>query len=131
MATTTREVVRVRISRSRQGCGHRRRLVVLRLREVLASVRVIVRRSHNTVLTDILRLVADDPDVPPTALATRANVPYDRLGRYVDELRRLRLVHDEAPLRLTTRGAQLLVDHERWREALHMAGLSGEPHDLP
>ena len=131
MARTTRGVVRVRILRSRQGCGLRRRIFGLRLREVLASVRVIVRRSHNTVLTDILRLVADGPDVPPTALATRANVPYDRLGRYVDELRRLRLLNAEAPLRLTSRGAQLLVDHERWREALHMAGLSGDAHDLP
>lgn len=82
-----------------------------------------LRRSHESVLADVLGALAADPTPPLTAVATRTNVPYDRLHAYVAELRGLQLLEATEPPKLTHAGFQLLAERHRWQNALHDAGL--------
>lgn len=88
------------------------------------------RREYIEVLGDIVRAVdhlARDPDrsVLPTHVARRANVPYDRLQDYLEELHELGLVaepEDQPGPALTPKGQAFLDDYRSWLEAQKQYG---------
>lgn len=92
-----------------------------------------MRREHGSVVCDVIDAIdrAEGREDPPrlTHLAVDANIPHDRLLRYLRELRNLGLVGpDEAP-RLTPRGRQMLQHYRHWLRAQAEFGLVGGEAD--
>jgi len=65
------------------------------------------------------------PNARVTNVATRANVAYDRLQEYLDELARSGLVTQDKMPRLTEKGKEFLRLYRQWREVLGRFGLDG------
>lgn len=89
------------------------------------------RRERWGVIADILSAVeqetSDGRPVGPTLIATRANIPYDRLKGYLDELREKRLLEDDPNPRLTPSGREFLRQHRQWAEVLARYGFGKDP----
>lgn len=87
-----------------------------------------MRREHESIAVDVLDALArylDESQGPfhITVLATRANLPHDRLRGYLDELATLGLVeHDRTP-RLTVKGRQFLECYHAWVRVQKIYGL--------
>ena len=65
-----------------------------------------MRREHESIAVDVLDALARYLDEAPgpfhiTVLASRANLPHDRLRNYLDELTALGLVEQDRTPRLT------------------------------
>jgi predicted transcriptional regulator len=78
-----------------------------------------MRREHASILTDVLDALDtchnEQPhDLHITQLATRANLPHDRLKGYLAELVRVGLLYDGWPATLTPRGQQFLLCYHSW-----------------
>lgn len=58
-----------------------------------------------------------------TNVATRANLPYDRLLAYLEELATAELVTRDRMPRLTDRGRDFLRQYRQWMEVLNRFGL--------
>lgn len=89
-----------------------------------------MRRERLTVITDVLSALVEESsrrsDVRLTTVAARANIAYDRLQRYLDELQAGGLVtipSDGIP-RVTERGRELLRHSRAWSSVLSQYGLS-------
>lgn len=86
------------------------------------------RRDRWDIVAAVLggfELERDEPVVRITRIAAHANLPFDRLQLYVDELRRLGLLAGDPP-RITARGQAFLADHRHWLEALAKYGFADD-----
>lgn len=85
------------------------------------------RRERYAILGDILDAVARVADQAGngggiTAVATRANLPHDRLTPYIAELRAAGLVEGET-FALTPDGRAFLAKYRAWRRVIDRFGL--------
>lgn len=60
-----------------------------------------------------------------TRVAAHANLPFDRLRTYLDELAAAGLLADDPPT-LTPKGREFLVEYRRWSRVLGAFGLDEE-----
>ena len=49
--------------------------------------------------------------VKPTRVQQKCNISYDKFSKYVDELRKRKLITHDSSLCITDKGKQLLVDY--------------------
>lgn len=82
-----------------------------------------MRRERWAILAETLvalqQLRAERGDAAAmSAIASRANVPYDRLVSYLGELESHGLVKAGRPPELTNSGEEFLKEFERWRATL-------------
>ena len=94
------------------------------------------RRERWSILADVLRAIADKTreshDASIKSVTLRANLPYDRLMLYLDELRANGLVEGDRRLRLTEKGHEFLREYYAWRRVLQRFGMRlPEPHEAP
>lgn len=87
-----------------------------------------MRREHESIAVDVLDALARYLDEAPgpfhiTVLATRANLPHDRLRGYLDELAALGLVEQDRSPRLTVKGRQFLECYHAWVRVQKIYGL--------
>ena len=86
------------------------------------------RRERWTIYGAILQSIdehqrAAGPDARVTHVAMRANVPYDRLMTYLDELAGAGLVTRDRMPQITSEGRVFLEHYVRWKEILGRYGL--------
>lgn len=73
------------------------------------------RRNKLEIFNDILTGINDETtngEVKPTRIAHIANMSYDKLAKYLDELKEKHLIIN-SPLVLTEKGKKFLQDYER------------------
>jgi predicted transcriptional regulator len=85
------------------------------------------RREHALILGDILdaldRMHRDGGRMSLAGLASRANLPHDRLKVYLDELRARAMVGPEPLPTLTARGQQFLECYQGWIRIQRLYGI--------
>ncbi len=86
----------------------------------------ILRRDKLKIYGDLLRVLDSESKTGRIVLSkvqVRINVPFDRLKKYISDLRDLGLIEDET-LTLTKKGKQYLMEYERVLEFMKRMGLT-------
>jgi predicted transcriptional regulator len=87
----------------------------------------ISRRDKLKIYGDLL-LVLDDESrnekIVLTRVQVRINVPFDRLKKYINDLKDLGLIEDETSLKLTDKGKQFLKEYEMVLDFMNRMGLA-------
>lgn len=83
------------------------------------------RRERAAIFGAILAAVeeASAAGRPVSSVATKANLPYDRMSAYLRELEAAGLVHRDGPPVLTPQGREMLESYRRWNQMLERFGL--------
>ena len=84
------------------------------------------RRDKLKIYGDLLSILNEmsGEKVVLTRVQLRINVPFDRLKKYVAELKELGLIRDESSLRLTAKGKQYLKEYEAVLDFMTRMGLT-------
>jgi predicted transcriptional regulator len=59
-----------------------------------------------------------------TQIQVKINVPFDRLKKYIKDLKDLGLIEDEASLKLTEKGMEYLSEYEKILDFMKRMGLA-------
>ena len=73
------------------------------------------RRTKLEIFNDILIVIKEESlygEAKPTKVQQKCNISYDKFSRYIDELRKRKLVTKNS-LSITDRGKQLLKDYRK------------------
>lgn len=85
------------------------------------------RREHALILGDVLdsldRIARQGGRASLAGLASRANLPHDRLKGYLEELRSHDMVGAEPLPKLTPKGAQFLECYQGWIRVQELYGI--------
>ena len=87
----------------------------------------ISRRDKLKIYGDLLLVLNDESKndkIVLTRVQVRLNVPFDRLKKYLSELKDLNLIEDEASLKLSEKGKQYLREYEAVLDFIKRMGLS-------
>ncbi len=87
----------------------------------------ISRRDKLKIYGDLLAVLNDESKndkIVLTRVQVRINVPFDRLKKYLSELKDLNLIEDEASLKLSEKGKQYLREYEAVLDFINRMGLS-------
>ncbi len=87
----------------------------------------ISRRDKLKIYGDLLAVINDESKndkIVLTRVQVRINVPFDRLKKYLSELKDLNLIEDEASLKLSEKGKQYLREYESVLDFINRMGLS-------
>ncbi len=90
-------------------------------------MRRLPRRDKLKIYGDLLTILygeARAEKVVLTRVQLKTNVPFDRLKVYLTELKKLGLIVDEPPLRLTEKGKQYIKEYEAVLDFMKHMGLS-------
>jgi len=87
----------------------------------------ISRRDKLKIYGDLLLVLNDESKndkIVLTRVQVRINVPFDRLKKYLSELKDLNLLEDETSLKLSEKGKQYLREYEAVLDFIKRMGLS-------
>jgi predicted transcriptional regulator len=87
----------------------------------------IPRRDKLKIYGDLLKVLNDESKnekIVLTWVQTKINVPFDRLKKYISDLKELDLIEDEYTLILTEKGKQFLREYESVIEFMKRIGLT-------
>ncbi len=87
----------------------------------------ISRRDRLKIYADLLAVLNDEASNDRTVLIrvqVRMNVPFDRLKKYISELKKLGLIEGDISLRLTEKGKQYLREYEKVLDFIKRMGLT-------
>jgi predicted transcriptional regulator len=87
------------------------------------------RRDKLKIYGDLLRVFLDEgrnEKVMLSKVQAHANVPFDRLKKYISDLFTLGLIEDETSLKLTNKGKQYLKEYELVIDFMERMGLRYE-----
>ncbi len=87
----------------------------------------ISRRDKLKIYGDLLLVLNDESKndkIVLTRVQVRINVPFDRLKKYLSELKDLNLIEDETSLKLSEKGKQYLREYEAVLDFINRMGLS-------
>jgi len=87
----------------------------------------ISRRDRLKIYGDLLLVLNDESKndkIVLTKVQVRINVPFDRLKKYLFELKELGLIEDESSLRLSKKGKQYLREYEEVLDFMKRMGLT-------
>jgi predicted transcriptional regulator len=90
-------------------------------------MRKIPRRDRLKIYGDLLATLSAEPNserIVLTKIQLKINVPFDRLKKYIKELKSLDLIEDENTLKLTEKGRQYLDEYEAVLEFMKRMGLT-------
>ncbi len=86
-----------------------------------------LRRDRITILGELLLVLNDESKndrIVLTRVQMKINVSYDRLKKYIGDLKDLGLIDDETSLRLTEKGKQYLKEYENVLTFIKHMGLA-------
>ena len=86
----------------------------------------ISRRDKLKIYGDLLLVLNDESKndrIVLTRVQVRINVPFDRLKKYISELKDLDLLEDETSLKLSEKGKQYLREYEAVIDFIKRMGL--------
>lgn len=87
----------------------------------------ISRRDKLKIYGDLLTVLNDESKndrIVLTRVQVRINVPFDRLKKYISELKDLGLINDETSLELSEKGKQYLREYEKILDFMKRMGLT-------
>jgi predicted transcriptional regulator len=87
----------------------------------------ISRRDKLKIYGDLLTVLNDESKsdrIVLTRVQVRINVPFDRLKKYITELKDLGLINDETSLELSEKGKQYLREYEKILDFMKRMGLT-------
>jgi predicted transcriptional regulator len=87
----------------------------------------ISRRDKLKIYGDLLTVLNDESKndrIVLTRVQVRINVPFDRLKKYISELKDLGLINDETSLELSEKGKQYLREYEKILDFMKRMGLA-------
>ena len=87
----------------------------------------ISRRDKLKIYGDLLLVLNDESKndrIVLTRVQVKINVPFDRLKKYISELKDLDLLEDETSLKLSEKGRQYLREYEAVIDFIKRMGLS-------
>lgn len=87
----------------------------------------ISRRDKLKIYGDLLTVLNDKPKndrIVLTRVQVRINVPFDRLKKYISELKDLGLINDETSLELSEKGRQYLREYGKILDFMNRMGLA-------
>jgi predicted transcriptional regulator len=87
----------------------------------------ISRRDKLKIYGDLLTVLNDESKndrIVLTRVQVRLNVPFDRLKKYISELKDLGLINDETSLELSEKGKQYLREYEKILDFMKRMGLA-------
>jgi predicted transcriptional regulator len=87
----------------------------------------ISRRDKLKIYGDLLTVLNDESKsdrIILTRVQMRINVPFDRLKKYISELKDLGLINDETSLELSEKGKQYLREYEKILDFMKRMGLT-------
>jgi predicted transcriptional regulator len=87
----------------------------------------IPRRDKFKIYSDLLRALscqAKAETIVLTHIQIQINVPFDRLRKYISDLKELGLIEDEESLKLTEKGKQYIKDYDGVLEFMKRMGLT-------
>ncbi len=87
----------------------------------------ISRRDKLKIYGDLLSVLKDkanNENIVLTQVQVRINVPFDRLKKYISEIKELGLIQDETTLVLTEKGKQYLSEYESVLEFMKRMGIT-------
>ena len=87
----------------------------------------ISRRDKLKIYGDLLTVLNDESKndrIVLTRVQVRINVPFDRLKKYISELKDLGLINDETSLGLSEKGKQYLREYEKILGFMKRMGLA-------
>ena len=87
----------------------------------------ISRRDKLKIYGDLLAVLNDESKsdrIVLTRVQVRINVPFDRLKKYISELKDLGLIIDETSLGLSEKGKQYLREYEKILNFMKRMGLA-------
>ena len=91
------------------------------------------RRTKLEIFNDILIAIQKESsygEVKSTRVQQKCNISYDKFSRYIDELRKRKLVTKNPPLCITDKGKQLLKDYRKIKGFLTKMKLEYIPQRL-
>jgi DtxR family manganese transport transcriptional regulator len=89
----------------------------------------ISRRDRLKIYADLLAVLKDEANNERTVLIRvqlQMNVPFDRLKRYISELKNLGLIQGDTSLTLTEKGKQYLREYEKVLDFIKRMGITYE-----
>ncbi len=89
-------------------------------------MRKIKRRDRMKIYGDILAILYHETKkekIVLTHIQLKTNVPYDRLKKYIGELKELGLIQDEPSIQLTKKGQQYLREYQTVLAFMERMGL--------
>ncbi len=87
----------------------------------------ISRRDKLKIYGDLLSVLEDEPNkenIVLTQVQVRINVPFDRLKKYISDIKELGFIQDETSLLLTEKGKQYLREYENVLEFMKRMGIT-------
>jgi predicted transcriptional regulator len=87
----------------------------------------ISRRDKLKIYGDLLSVLKDEANnenIVLTQVQVRINVPFDRLKKYISEIKELGFIQDETALLLTEKGKQYLREYEKVLEFMKRMGIT-------
>lgn len=87
----------------------------------------IPRRDKLKIYGDLLLVLNEESKndkIVLTRIQVKINVPFDRLKRYIFELKDLGLIEDETSLILSEKGKEYLREYEKVLDFMNRMGLS-------
>jgi predicted transcriptional regulator len=87
----------------------------------------ISRRDKLKIYGDLLAVLNDESKndrIVLTRVQVRINVPFDRLKKYISDLKDLGLINDETSLELSEKGKQYLREYEKILDFMKHMGLA-------
>jgi predicted transcriptional regulator len=87
----------------------------------------ISRRDKLKIYGDLLSVLKDEvnnENIVLTQVQVRINVPFDRLKKYIYEIKELGFIQDETSLLLTEKGKQYLIEYEKVLEFMKRMGIT-------
>ena len=87
----------------------------------------ISRRDKLKIYGDLLSVLNDESKndrIVLTRVQVKLNVPFDRLKKYISDLKDLGLIEDEASLKLSRKGKQYLKEYEEVLDFINRMGLT-------
>ena len=87
----------------------------------------ISRRDKLKIYGDLLAVLKDEANnenIVLTQVQVRINVPFDRLKKYISEIKELEFIQDETSLLLTEKGKQYLREYQKVLEFMKRMGIT-------
>jgi predicted transcriptional regulator len=86
-----------------------------------------IRRDRLKIYGDLLSVLNEEVKTEKTVLTriqVKVNVPFDRLKKYIHDLKELGLIEDEISLQLTEKGKQYVNKYEKVLDFIQLMGLT-------
>ncbi len=86
-----------------------------------------LRRDRLKIYGDLLSYLSSEANsekIVLTKIQLKTNVPFDRLKKYIKELKTLGLIEDENTLKVTAKGKQYVVEYEAVLKFMNRMGLT-------